>query len=175
MVLAEFGKYCEKRQQEVGTRITQLTANKYHRLLRYMTEYIRQMYGKEDLPLEAVDYAYVDGLNTYMQTACNCHNNGAVNLLCCLKNFLLYAIRNEWIEKNPFRLLQDEDRQDECQGAADEGGTGSAVEAADAQRASGPDSGRLLLLRADGIGLHGCRPPAAGTLHNGRGGTTVDP
>lgn len=55
MVLAEFGKYCEKRQQEVGTRITQLTANKYHRLLRYMTEYIRQMYGKEDLPLETVD------------------------------------------------------------------------------------------------------------------------
>ena len=50
MVLAEFGKYCEKRQQEVGTRITQLTANKYHRLLRYMIEYIRQMYGKEDLP-----------------------------------------------------------------------------------------------------------------------------
>ena len=60
MVLAEFGKYCEKRQQEVGTRITQLTANKYHRLLRYMTEYIRDIYHKEDLPLETIDYAYVD-------------------------------------------------------------------------------------------------------------------
>ena len=106
MVLAEFGKYCEKRQQEVGTRITQLTANKFHRLLRYMTEYIRQVYGKEDLPLETIDYAYVDGLNTYMQTAYNCHNNGAVNLLCCLKNFLLYAVRNEWIEKNPFRYYK---------------------------------------------------------------------
>ena len=34
-----------------------------------MTEYIRQVYGKEDFPLETVDYAYVDGLNTYMQTA----------------------------------------------------------------------------------------------------------
>ncbi|WP_346702674.1 site-specific integrase [uncultured Alistipes sp.] len=106
MLLAEFGKYCEKRQQEAGTRITQLTANKYHRLLRYMTEYIRQVYGKEDLPLETVDYAYVDGLSTYMQTAYNCHNNGAVNLLCCLKNFLLYAVRNEWIEKNPFRFYK---------------------------------------------------------------------
>ena len=104
--LAEFSKYCEKRQQEVGTRITQLTANKYHRLLRYMTEYIRQVYGKEDLPLEAIDYAYIDGLNTYMQTAYSCHNNGAVNLLCCLKNFILYAIRNEWIEKNPFRYYK---------------------------------------------------------------------
>lgn len=106
MLLAEFGKYCEKRRQEVGTRITQLTANKYHRLLRYMIEYIQQVYGKEGLPLEMVDYAYVDGLNTYMQTAYNCHNNGALNLLCCLKNFLLYAVRNEWIEKNPFRYYK---------------------------------------------------------------------
>ncbi|WP_462353660.1 hypothetical protein [Alistipes timonensis] len=30
--LSEFGQYCEKRQGEVGVRITQLTANKYHRL-----------------------------------------------------------------------------------------------------------------------------------------------
>ena len=93
LFLAEFSKYCEKRQQEVGTRITQLTANKYHRLLRYMTEYIRQVYGKEDLPLETIDYAYIDGLNTHMQTRHKCKNNGAVNLLCCLKNFILYAIR----------------------------------------------------------------------------------
>ena len=31
LFLAEFSKYCEKRQQEVGIRITQVTANKYHR------------------------------------------------------------------------------------------------------------------------------------------------
>lgn len=101
--LSEFGQYCEKRQREVGVRITQLTANKYHRLYRYLKEYTKERYKKDDLPLTAVDYAYIDGLNTFMQTAHNCKNNGAVNLLCCLKNFLLYAIRNEWIEKNPFQ------------------------------------------------------------------------
>ncbi len=52
LFLAEFVKYCEKRQQEVGTRITQVTANKYHRLLRYMTEYTQAQYQKEDLPLD---------------------------------------------------------------------------------------------------------------------------
>lgn len=101
--LSEFGQYCEKRQGEVGVRITQLTANKYHRLYRYLKEYTAERYKKDDLPLTAVDYAYIDGLNTFIQTAHNCKNNGAVNLLCCLKNFLLYAIRNEWIEKNPFQ------------------------------------------------------------------------
>ena len=106
MFLAEFSKYCDKRQKEVGVRLTQLTANKYHRLLRYMTEYTKEQYRKDDLPLDAIDYAYIDGLNTFMQTAHNCRNNGAVNLLCCLKNFILYAIRNEWMEKNPFRYYK---------------------------------------------------------------------
>ena len=106
MFLAEFSKYCDKRQTEVGVRITQLTANKYHRLLRYMTEYTREQYKKEDLPLDMISYEYIDGLNTFMQTAHQCKNNGAVNLLCCLKNFILYAIRNEWIEKNPFRYYK---------------------------------------------------------------------
>lgn len=103
MFLSEFGKYCEKRQSEVGVRITQLTANKYHRLYRYLKEYMADRYKKDDVLLTAVDYAYLDGLNTFIQTAHNCKTNGAVNLLCCLKNFMLYAIRNEWIEKNPFR------------------------------------------------------------------------
>ena len=106
MLLSEFSKYCDKRQKEVGIRITQLTANKYHRLLRYMTEYTKEQYEKDDLPLYAVTYEYVDGLNTFMQTAHRCKNNGAVNLLCCLKNFMLYAIRNEWVEKNPFQYYK---------------------------------------------------------------------
>ncbi len=106
MFLAEFSKYCDKRQKEVGVRITQLTANKYHRLLRYMTEYTREQYKKEDQSLDMISYEYIDGLNTFMQTAHQCKNNGAVNLLCCLKNFILYAIRNEWIEKNPFRYYK---------------------------------------------------------------------
>lgn len=53
--LAEFAKYCDKRQQEVGTRITQLTANKYHRLLRYLKEYMLAQYKRDDLPLDTED------------------------------------------------------------------------------------------------------------------------
>ena len=104
--LSEFGQYCEKRQGEVGVRITQLTANKYHRLLRYLKEYMQAQYKKDDLPLDRVNYEYLDRLNTFIQTAHNCKTNGAVNLLCCLKNFMLYAIRNEWIEKNPFQYYK---------------------------------------------------------------------
>ena len=103
MFLAELEKYCTKRQIEVGIRITQLTANKYHRVLRYLREYITSHYRKDDLLLSAIGYEFIDGFNTFLQTAHNCKHNGAVNLLDCVKNFTRYCLRNEWIEKDPFR------------------------------------------------------------------------
>lgn len=106
MFLAELAKYCEKRQGEVGVRITQLTANKYHRMLRYLREYTAAKYSAEDIKLTRVTYEYIDGFCTFLQTAHNCNNNGAVNLLCCLKNFILFCERNEWIDKNPFKFYK---------------------------------------------------------------------
>lgn len=103
MLLAEFATYCDKRQGEGGVRITQRTANKYHRVLRYLKEYTSAKYRKEDIALSSVNYEYIDGFNTFIQTAHNCHHNGAFSLLCCVKNFILFCLRNEWIEKNPFR------------------------------------------------------------------------
>ena len=103
MFLEELTLYCEKRQKEVGVRITQLTSNKYYRLCRYLREYTKQECKKDDIRMSSVSYGYLDGFNTYLQTAHRCHHNGAVNILDCLRNFMLYCLRNEWIEKNPFK------------------------------------------------------------------------
>lgn len=103
MFLEELTLYCEKRQKEVGVRITQLTSNKYYRLCRYLREYTKQECKKDDIRLSAVSYGYLDGFNTYLQTAHRCHHNGVINILDCLRNFMLYCLRNEWIEKNPFK------------------------------------------------------------------------
>lgn len=93
MLLSEFAKYVEQRQGEVGTKITQKTADKYHRLLRYMNEYVKEKFNKEDILLTSVDYAYINGLYLFLQTAHKCHHNGAINLLCCFKNFYIHDIR----------------------------------------------------------------------------------
>lgn len=57
LFFAELDKYCIKKQSEVGTRITQATANKYHRLLRYLKEYTVSAYRKEDIYLESINYS----------------------------------------------------------------------------------------------------------------------
>ena len=95
MLIDGLADYCKRRQAEVGVRITQRTADKYDRLLRYLKEYLAKRGKGMDIS----------------QTAHRCRHNGAIGVLDCLRNFVLYCIRNEWINKNPFKyykLKEDE-------------------------------------------------------------------
>ena len=95
----------------MGVRITQRTADKYERLLRYLKQYLAQRGKAEDIPVERMNYEFLDGFNLFLQTAHRCRHNGAGAVMDCLRNFVLYCLRNEWITKNPFRyykLKEDE-------------------------------------------------------------------
>nr|WP_302257224.1 conjugative transposon protein TraN [uncultured Alistipes sp.] len=111
MLIAGLTDYAKRRQAEVGVRITQRTADKYERLLRYLKQYLAQRGKAEDIPIERMNYEFLDGFNLFLQTAHRCRHNGAVAVMDCLRNFVLYCLRNEWITKNPFRyykLKEDE-------------------------------------------------------------------
>ena len=111
MLIAGLTDYAKRRQAEVGVRITQRTADKYERLLRYLKQYLTQRGKAEDIPVERMNYEFLDGFNLFLQTAHRCRHNGAVAVMDCLRNFVLYCLRNEWITKNPFRyykLKEDE-------------------------------------------------------------------
>ena len=111
MLIAGLTDYAKRRQSEVGVRITQRTADKYERLLRYLKQYLAQRGKAEDIPVERMNYEFLDGFNLFLQTAHRCRHNGAVAVMDCLRNFVLYCLRNEWITKNPFRyykLKEDE-------------------------------------------------------------------
>ena len=111
MLIAGLTDYVKRRQGEVGVRITQRTADKYERLLRYLKQYLARRGKAEDIPIERMNYEFLDGFNLFLQTAHRCRHNGAVAVMDCLRNFVLYCLRNEWITKNPFRyykLKEDE-------------------------------------------------------------------
>ena len=111
MLITGLADYVKRRQAEVGVRITQRTADKYERLLRYLKQYLAQRGKAEDIPVERMNYEFLDGFNLFLQTAHRCRHNGAVAVMDCLRNFVLYCLRNEWITKNPFRyykLKEDE-------------------------------------------------------------------
>ena len=127
MLIAGLGDYVQRRQAEVGVRITQRTADKYERLLRYLKQYLAQRGPEEDIPVERMNYEFLDGFSLFLQTAHRCRHNGAVAVMDCLRNFVLYCLRNEWIAKNPFRYYKLK------------GGSGAGQRAPHGPRAGDPD------------------------------------
>ena len=77
MLIAGLADYAKRRQGEVGVRITQRTADKYERLLRYLKQYLAQRGKAEDIPVERMNYEFLDGFNLFLQTAHRCRHNGA--------------------------------------------------------------------------------------------------
>ena len=69
MLIAGLADYAKRRQGEVGVRITQRTADKYERLLRYLKQYLAQRGKAEDIPVERMNYEFLDGFNLFLQTA----------------------------------------------------------------------------------------------------------
>ena len=69
MLIAGLTDYVKRRQAEVGVRITQRTADKYERLLRYLKQYLAQRGKAEDIPVERMNYEFLDGFNLFLQTA----------------------------------------------------------------------------------------------------------
>ena len=76
MLIAGLTDYVKRRQAEVGVRITQRTADKYERLLRYLKQYLAQRGKAEDIPVERMNYEFLDGFNLFLQTAHRCRHNG---------------------------------------------------------------------------------------------------
>ena len=58
MLIAGLADYAKRRQGEVGVRITQRTADKYERLLRYLKQYLAQRGKAEDIPVERMNYEF---------------------------------------------------------------------------------------------------------------------
>lgn len=78
----------------------------WDQLLCYLREYTEAKYSAEDIKLTRVDYAYIDGFVTFLQTAHRCQNNGAMEVLRVMKIFIRFCERNEWIDKNPFKFYK---------------------------------------------------------------------
>ena len=106
MFLDEFSAYCDKRQKEVGITITQASADKFHRTLRYLREYTQGEYRKPDIPLSSLSHDYLHGFYIFLQTRHTCRNNGAVNLLKTIRSFIIYCLRNDWLKKNPMQDMR---------------------------------------------------------------------
>ncbi len=86
----------------VGTDYALITVRRYESCRRYLTELIRQRYGKEDLPLTEVNGELVRAFAFYLKTEKGCQQNTVIRYMKCLKKITNLARANDWMVKDPF-------------------------------------------------------------------------
>jgi site-specific recombinase XerD len=77
----------------------------YKTTLKYLKDFIKANYGRADIPLGEIDYAFGKAYYMYMLSEKPCNNNGAIKHIQRLKKLINYAIKMDYLEKNPLNRL----------------------------------------------------------------------
>jgi site-specific recombinase XerD len=70
---------------------------------KYILEFIPMVYKKKDLPLEEVNYSFIKKYEYFLHTEKSCTQNGTMKQMQRLKKVLNWAIKNEYLDANPFK------------------------------------------------------------------------
>lgn len=100
---AENEKY--RQRLEIGDLVLN-TVLRAERTERYLGDYIKKQYKAEDLPLSAIDNAFVRDFHLYLRTDKKQEQNTANKYCKILKRIIVLALDNKWMEINPFQGLR---------------------------------------------------------------------
>ncbi len=87
------------------------TMKNYRGTAIYVRKFLDRTYPARDIFLKDINYQFITAFeyfirNNPIKKESPCTNNGAMKNLERLKKILLWAIKNEWMEKNPFSTFK---------------------------------------------------------------------
>lgn len=86
----------------IGAEYSQATYKKFVYCRNKTAEFIQKTYGKKDLPLSALNHAFVANFDYFLRTVHHIGNNTTVKYLQALHKVIRLALQNEWITRDPF-------------------------------------------------------------------------
>ena len=86
----------------LGSKYSKGSLKNYRTTLKSLTGFVLEGYKEADVPLKFVDYGFIVKFEQYVIKH-GCGNNGAMKHLQRLRKILNYALRNDWLDHNPFR------------------------------------------------------------------------
>lgn len=86
----------------IGIDVELGTYKKFVTVLAKLKKFLKLTYNREDMFLEELNYKFITDFEYYMKTEDRIIHNTALRYIRCLKKIVLMAIKNDWIQKNPF-------------------------------------------------------------------------
>jgi site-specific recombinase XerD len=102
MILETFQEHNDQVKLLIGKDFAYATHQRYETSLMHVRDYINKEFKVEDLPLKAVDYKFITGLEIYLKTVRNCGHNTTVKYIKNFNKIIRIALANGWISADPF-------------------------------------------------------------------------
>jgi integrase len=103
-VLELFKEHNEKMEELVKKgEYAKGTFKRYQTSYTHTCNYIKCQYGREDLELKELDYAFIENYEHWLKTKRDCSHNVAMKYLSNFKKIVLNAVNKNYILKDPFK------------------------------------------------------------------------
>ena len=90
----------------IGIDYALATYTRYETTLKHIKEYMKKKFKVSDLLLTDLDYDFIRGFEIYMKTTRNCGHNTTMKYIKMFKVITNYAVKNDWLDKDPFKLFE---------------------------------------------------------------------
>lgn len=101
-LLTIFESHTNEIQAKIDIDFAEATYKKYKTTLKYLRNFVKAYYSVEDILLKDLNHLFITDFELYLKTQCACHQNGVLKHMQRLRKVIYIALKNDWLEKDPF-------------------------------------------------------------------------
>lgn len=101
MLLEVFDEYNADVEKLIGKDYVKATHTKYFTVRSKVAAYLQKKYKKTDIHLEAIDFGFVTGLESFLKIEEGIQHNTAMRYMKIVKQLIKHCISNKWLIHNP--------------------------------------------------------------------------
>ncbi len=102
MLLEVFDEHNKQMEKLINIEFALGTYKRYFTTRNHIYEYIKEAYGKEDIPVQDVNLKFIRGFEYFLKEKKECNHNSSLKYVNNFKKIIRIAVGNEWITKDPF-------------------------------------------------------------------------
>ncbi|UYQ92212.1 site-specific integrase [Chitinophaga horti] len=102
MLMEVYADYLEVVKSLIGEDYAVVTWQRLDRIRRCIGDFILYKYGKNDIPLSSLDFAFAKDLTTWLKAIRGLSNNTTVKYFQTFKSVVIDAVKRKWIASDPF-------------------------------------------------------------------------
>ena len=102
LLLKLFNYHNNQVKEQIGNGYTKGTLLRFQTAYKHTSEFIKYRYSKEDINFSELKYEFITEFEFYLKSKKGISHNTVIRYLKIFKKIVLIALKNEWINRDPF-------------------------------------------------------------------------